>query len=198
VPDDTNAPGNLPGDHLAPAVQLIDTAAAKAKAGAEEVMQEAAAERSGAARPESRAGTQDRDEPKQYRASRLERESAKAASTRSAVSGDRAGAEPAVGADEVAAQVPARTSAEAGPSQAGPAPARLESDGAAEPPSGGEAIQVSVVPGITRYHRSDCLLIRFLTADDLEVMTKQAAIDSGCVACKACKPDQETADLQIG
>jgi hypothetical protein len=50
-------------------------------------------------------------------------------------------------------------------------------------------MQVSVVPGITRYHRGDCLLIRFLSADDLEVMTIRAATDSGCVPCKACKPD---------
>jgi len=55
-----------------------------------------------------------------------------------------------------------------------------------------------VVPGITRYHRSDCLLIRFLTADDLEVMSSQAAIDGGCVPCKACKPDQEAAGLRAG
>jgi len=52
-----------------------------------------------------------------------------------------------------------------------------------------DSMQVSVVPGITRYHRGDCLLIRFLSADDLEVMTIRAATDSGCVPCKACKPD---------
>jgi hypothetical protein len=51
-------------------------------------------------------------------------------------------------------------------------------------------MQVSVVPGITRYHKSDCQLIRFLSADDLEVMTKRAASEAGCVPCKACKPDQ--------
>jgi hypothetical protein len=59
-------------------------------------------------------------------------------------------------------------------------------------------MQVSVVPGITRYHRSDCLLIRFLSADDLELMTKRAATESGCVPCKACKPDQITADTAAG
>jgi hypothetical protein len=51
-------------------------------------------------------------------------------------------------------------------------------------------MQVSVVPGITRYHKSDCQLIRFLSADDLEVTSKKAATDSGCVPCKACKPGQ--------
>jgi hypothetical protein len=46
------------------------------------------------------------------------------------------------------------------------------------------------VPGIARYHKEDCLLIRFLSEDDLEIMTLQAAKDEGCMACKACKPDQ--------
>jgi len=69
---------------------------------------------------------------------------------------------------------------------------------AGKPPASADSVQVSVVPGITRYHRSDCLLIRFLSADDLEVMTTQAATESGCVPCKACKPDQQTADLAVG
>jgi len=52
-----------------------------------------------------------------------------------------------------------------------------------------------VVPGIARYHRSDCLLIRFLSADDLDVMTKEAAVADGCVPCKACRPDDVKAGL---
>jgi hypothetical protein len=68
---------------------------------------------------------------------------------------------------------------------------------AGEPPGSADSAQVSVVPGITRYHRSDCLLIRFLSADDLEVMTRRAATESGYVPCKACKPDQQTADLAV-
>jgi hypothetical protein len=67
-----------------------------------------------------------------------------------------------------------------------------------EPASDSGAMQVSVVPGITRYHRSDCLLIRFLAPDDLEVMSRQAAAAGGCVPCKACKPDQQSADLPVG
>jgi len=59
-------------------------------------------------------------------------------------------------------------------------------------------VEVSVVPGITRYHRSDCQLIRFLSADDLDVMTRRAACDGGCVPCKACKPDQVRADAPVG
>jgi len=69
---------------------------------------------------------------------------------------------------------------------------------AGEEPDPADAAQVSVVPGITRYHRSDCLLIRFLSADDLEVMTRRQAADGGCVPCKACKPDQEAANLAVG
>jgi hypothetical protein len=51
--------------------------------------------------------------------------------------------------------------------------------------------QVTIVPGIARYHRSDCILIRFLGSEDLETMTRQAAEDAGCVPCKACRPEQE-------
>jgi hypothetical protein len=54
--------------------------------------------------------------------------------------------------------------------------------------------QVTIVPGIARYHRSDCILIRFLGPEDLETMTRQAAEDAGCVPCKACRPEQQLAD----
>jgi hypothetical protein len=59
-----------------------------------------------------------------------------------------------------------------------------------EPPSA----DVTVVPGITRYHRRDCILIRFLGEDDVEHMTRAAAIAADCVPCKACQPDKATAD----
>jgi hypothetical protein len=64
--------------------------------------------------------------------------------------------------------------------------------------AGDDEMQVNVVPGITRYHKSDCQLIRFLSADDLEVMTKRAATDAGCVPCKACKPDQVASGATSG
>jgi hypothetical protein len=48
---------------------------------------------------------------------------------------------------------------------------------------------VTVVPGIGRYHRSECILIRFLGEEDLEIMTTQAAQAAGAVPCKACRPD---------
>jgi hypothetical protein len=87
-------------------------------------------------------------------------------------------AEPAAPAQQAASAQPAAASAQ-------------QAAASAQPAADSGSVQVSVVPGITRYHRSDCLLIRFLTPDDLQVMTRQAATDGGCVPCKACKPDQE-------
>jgi hypothetical protein len=53
---------------------------------------------------------------------------------------------------------------------------------------------VTVVPGIARYHRAECILIRFLGADDLETMTWSAARDADMVPCRACQPDKPKAD----
>ena len=47
-----------------------------------------------------------------------------------------------------------------------------------------------MVPGVSRYHRSECILIRFLGDGDLETMTKQEAVAAKLVACRACQPDQ--------
>ena len=63
---------------------------------------------------------------------------------------------------------------EDGPDGAGPEPA--------------SSAQVTVVPGIGRYHRAECILIRFLGAEDLEVMSTEAAEAAGSVPCKACRP----------
>ena len=54
--------------------------------------------------------------------------------------------------------------------------------------------EVIIVQGIARYHRSGCILIRFLGSEDLESMTLRAAEEAGCVPCKACRPEQELAD----
>ena len=63
---------------------------------------------------------------------------------------------------------------------------------AASPPAAsGGSTSVIVVPGITRYHKDGCILIRFLGADDLERMTKAEAEAADCVPCKACQPDKE-------
>jgi hypothetical protein len=54
--------------------------------------------------------------------------------------------------------------------------------------------RVTVVPGIARYHRGECILIRFLGADDLETMTRAAAEDAAFAPCRACQPDKLLAD----
>ncbi|MGN6681179.1 MAG: hypothetical protein ACTHKL_25725 [Streptosporangiaceae bacterium] len=123
------------------------------------------------------------------------------------VAGVRSGDQPGTGtagkpdAHGPDAAAPSEQPATAEPAQGQPATVSEpttggQTDGAAEGPArtDDDEMRVSVVPGITRYHRSDCLLIRFLSADDLEVMTKTAASEAGCVPCKACKPDQAATD----
>jgi len=50
---------------------------------------------------------------------------------------------------------------------------------------------VTVVPGVPRYHRSDCILIRFMGDNDLQKMPVEAAREAGCMPCRACQPDGE-------
>jgi hypothetical protein len=50
--------------------------------------------------------------------------------------------------------------------------------------------EVTVVPGVARYHRRGCILIRFLSDGDLETMTRREAQAAGSVPCKACQPDK--------
>jgi hypothetical protein len=61
-------------------------------------------------------------------------------------------------------------------------------------PAGGDRQEVNeevtMVPGVARYHRSGCILIRFLGGDDLETTTRQAAEADGCIPCRACEPDK--------
>jgi hypothetical protein len=54
---------------------------------------------------------------------------------------------------------------------------------------GAEPGLVIVVSGVPRYHRPECILIRFLGQDDVESVTREAAEASGCVPCRACQPD---------
>jgi hypothetical protein len=54
--------------------------------------------------------------------------------------------------------------------------------------------EVTVVPGVSRYHRRGCILIRFLSDGDLEIMTRARAEAAGSVACKACQPDKPVSD----
>ncbi len=65
---------------------------------------------------------------------------------------------------------------------------------AGERPAGDPAgPRVTVVPGIARYHMPDCILIRFLGAEDLQAMALSEAEQSGCVPCRACRPEKELA-----
>jgi len=56
--------------------------------------------------------------------------------------------------------------------------------------------EVTIVPGIARYHKKDCILIRFLGEDDLERMSRARAEESGCVPCRACRPDKDPATAE--
>src|SRR6202043_2149800 len=47
-----------------------------------------------------------------------------------------------------------------------------------------QGTEVTVVPGITRYHRGECILIRFLGPEDLETMPLRAAEAASYVACR--------------
>jgi hypothetical protein len=90
---------------------------------------------------------------------------------------------------------PTVVSSSPGGPEPGPSPTIVSAspggaDGKPSAASGGDTI-VFVVPGITRYHREDCILIRFLGADDLERMTRAEAEAADCVPCKACQPDKD-------
>lgn len=50
---------------------------------------------------------------------------------------------------------------------------------------------VTVVPGVPRYHRGDCILIRFMGASDLQKLPVEAAKKNGCTPCRACHTDGE-------
>jgi hypothetical protein len=49
--------------------------------------------------------------------------------------------------------------------------------------------EVTVVPGVPRFHNAQCILIRFMGDDDLERMPLSAAQEAGCTPCRACLPD---------
>ncbi len=78
----------------------------------------------------------------------------------------------------------------ASPAAAGTAPTAGGTDAA---PALGPDDEVLVVPGIARYHKADCILIRFLSEDDLEVTSRRDAEATGCAPCRACRPDRPSA-----
>jgi hypothetical protein len=49
--------------------------------------------------------------------------------------------------------------------------------------------EVTVVPGVPRYHDAQCILIRFMGDGDLERMPLAAAQELGCTPCRACLPE---------
>jgi len=64
-------------------------------------------------------------------------------------------------------------------------------DGSGATPLDGE---VTIVPGVSRYHRRGCILIRFLSDGDLETMARGEAEAAGSIACKACQPDKPVSE----
>jgi hypothetical protein len=46
-----------------------------------------------------------------------------------------------------------------------------------------------VVPGVPRYHKENCILIRFMSDGDLQKMTMAEATEAGCTPCRACHHD---------
>ena len=99
---------------------------------------------------------------------------------------------PAIAGKDAAVAAPAAQETPAEEPEAQPSTGRVEEPEAEEPeaqPSTGR-VEVTVVPGVARYHRRGCILIRFLGADDLEIMTRQEAEEVKFMACRACQPDQ--------
>jgi hypothetical protein len=47
---------------------------------------------------------------------------------------------------------------------------------------------------VPRYHRGDCILIRFMGDSDLQRMSVERAQEAGCTPCRACQPDGEEED----
>jgi hypothetical protein len=60
----------------------------------------------------------------------------------------------------------------------------------AEPAGPDPTMEVTVAPGVPRYHSAHCTLIRFMGDSDLDKMTLAAAREIGCTPCRACLPDQ--------
>jgi hypothetical protein len=88
------------------------------------------------------------------------------------------GPAPAAARDDDQRSATGRSGAErSGAERSGPAPA----------PDGNAFV---IVPGVARYHRTGCILIRFLGGDNLETATAQEAEAKGCAPCRACEPDK--------
>jgi hypothetical protein len=49
---------------------------------------------------------------------------------------------------------------------------------------------VVVIPGVPRYHKSDCVLIRFMPEGDSQQLLIAQAREAGCTPCTACQPEE--------
>jgi hypothetical protein len=96
-------------------------------------------------------------------------------------------------ADAARADTPETVAARADTPAPGAAAAANAADAGPNNPgsSGTSPNQVTVVPGVPRYHLEDCILIRFMADDDLQKMTVQQATAAGCTPCRACQPAAE-------
>ena len=102
-----------------------------------------------------------------------------------AQSGEPASASEPAADDAAGASEPEEPAADAASAEEAP-----EGSGPADdtPGDAGTADQtVTVVPGVPRYHRSECILIRFMGDDDLQKMALEAAKEAGCTPCRACQ-----------
>ena len=111
--------------------------------------------------------------------------------------GDRTGAADTAEAEASSGEdiAGAEDRADAGAGGTGRAGGREETDTgehAGQAADGGTPLddEVTIVPGVARYHRRGCILIRFLSDGDLENMTRREAEATGLVPCKACQPDK--------
>jgi hypothetical protein len=81
---------------------------------------------------------------------------------------------------------------------AGQATATDDQDSSGSEPAAPAAAEpdqdVTVVPGVPRFHRSDCILIRFMGEGDLQRMPVERAKEAGCTPCRACQPEGEEDD----
>jgi hypothetical protein len=87
--------------------------------------------------------------------------------------------------------VPGTTPAASAPATRQPEqPEQDKQAGQAGPAGPDPSMEVTVVPGVPRYHNASCILIRFMGDSDLDKMTRAAAREAGCTPCRACLPDQ--------
>lgn len=85
---------------------------------------------------------------------------------------------------------PAASAPLAAPSKQDEQAEQDQKPGEAEPAGPDPSMEVTVVPGVPRYHNARCILIRFMGDSDLDKMTLAAARDAGCTPCRACLPDE--------